>query len=238
MASESIGSVYPTQIPGYEDAADIQAALKLYHYGSTTAPANEGALIANSVAGHIKALDTRLDAVEITGIGSDYTATEPASPEDGFIWVKSDTVAPTIEPVAWQLLSSGSLSGLSVNATGIAGHKFYIILKDWSHNNTGSVDGLKIRFNSVSGSFYMLYPSSTPDDAIYLSEIANGSTDTVIVNVDLANTAASVKPLFISGSNESHSGYFIDVNSVETAQISLANGGSFDAGTYQVWSYE
>jgi hypothetical protein len=87
MASESIGSVYPTQIPGYDDAADIQAALKLYHYGSSTPPANEAALIANSVAGHIKALDTRLDAVELTGIGSDYSATEPTSPEDGFIWV-------------------------------------------------------------------------------------------------------------------------------------------------------
>jgi hypothetical protein len=91
MASESIGSVYPTQIPGYDDAADIQAALKLYHYGSSTVPANEGALVANSVAGHIKALDTRLDSVESTGIGSDYSATEPTSPEDGFIWVDSDS---------------------------------------------------------------------------------------------------------------------------------------------------
>lgn len=34
MASESIGSLYPTQIPGYSDSADIQAAFKLYHYGS------------------------------------------------------------------------------------------------------------------------------------------------------------------------------------------------------------
>ena len=96
MASESIGSVYPTQIPGYDDAADIQAALKLYHYGSTTVPTNEGALVANSVAGHIKALDTRLDGLEEVGIGSDYSATEPASPEDGFIWVDSDSVVPIL----------------------------------------------------------------------------------------------------------------------------------------------
>lgn len=34
MASEEIGSLYPTQIPAYTNTADIQAALRLYHYGS------------------------------------------------------------------------------------------------------------------------------------------------------------------------------------------------------------
>jgi hypothetical protein len=34
MASETIGTLYPTKIPGYVDNADIQAAFKLYHYGS------------------------------------------------------------------------------------------------------------------------------------------------------------------------------------------------------------
>ena len=34
MAVESIGALYPTKIPGYADAADIQAALRAYHYGS------------------------------------------------------------------------------------------------------------------------------------------------------------------------------------------------------------
>jgi hypothetical protein len=35
MAAESIGVIYSTKIPGYADNADIQAAFKLYHYGST-----------------------------------------------------------------------------------------------------------------------------------------------------------------------------------------------------------
>jgi hypothetical protein len=96
MASEDIGTIYKTQIPGYEDAADIQAALKLYHYGTTTVPTLESQILANSVVGHIKALDTRLDSVETTGIGSDYGSTKPSSPEDGFIWVDSASVAPAI----------------------------------------------------------------------------------------------------------------------------------------------
>lgn len=96
MASEDIGTIYKTQIPGYEDSADIQAALKLYHYGTTTPLTNESQIIANSVVGHIKALDTRIDAIETTGIGSDYGSTKPTSPEDGFIWVDSGSIAPAV----------------------------------------------------------------------------------------------------------------------------------------------
>lgn len=34
MAIENIGELVPTKIPGYADDADIQAALRIYHYGS------------------------------------------------------------------------------------------------------------------------------------------------------------------------------------------------------------
>lgn len=91
--SSSIGNILPTQIPDYTEAADIQAALKLYHYGSTTAPTldqigGNGGIIANSVAGHLKALDIRLDGVEAL---SEYQDTAPTSPVDGAIWVDSNS---------------------------------------------------------------------------------------------------------------------------------------------------
>lgn len=108
--AESIGSVYPTQIPGYDEAADIQAALRLYHYASTTPPANEAALAPNSVAGHIKALDTRLDAVENTGLGSDYSATEPTSPADGFIWINSSSSLGAVNSAVAAYQTSAPLS--------------------------------------------------------------------------------------------------------------------------------
>lgn len=93
MASEDIGQVYKTQIPGYEDAADIQAALRLYHYGSKTVPANESELIANSTAGHLKALDTRLDSIELDPARSSYSASAPTGNTltNGYIWVDSAT---------------------------------------------------------------------------------------------------------------------------------------------------
>jgi hypothetical protein len=95
MASENIGSVYPTKIPGYEDAADIQAALKLYHYGTLTEVANESQIIPNSVVGHIKALDTRVDAIESDGLGSSVLPSMPSTVDNGYIWVDSSTTVTT-----------------------------------------------------------------------------------------------------------------------------------------------
>jgi hypothetical protein len=63
MASESIGSIYPTEIPGYADNADIQAAFRLYHYGSTTystANSNTANLEPTSIAFHLNALQEQI----------------------------------------------------------------------------------------------------------------------------------------------------------------------------------
>lgn len=53
--STSIGTKYSTQIPTLQSDADIQTALKLYHYGQATEPTNT---VSNSIAGHLTALDS------------------------------------------------------------------------------------------------------------------------------------------------------------------------------------
>lgn len=65
--SENIGSLYTTQIPQYEDAADIQAALKMYHYGSSsydTENTNESLLVSNSIAGYFANIQHQLNNIE------------------------------------------------------------------------------------------------------------------------------------------------------------------------------
>lgn len=112
MASEDIGTIYKTQIPGYEDSADIQAALKLYHYGTTTPITNESQIVANSVVGHIKALDARIDSIEATGVGSEYSSTEPVSPANGFIWVDSDLTAASLAVAVSKYQDDAPITGL------------------------------------------------------------------------------------------------------------------------------
>jgi hypothetical protein len=68
MATTSIGVLYSTAIPGYADSADIQAALRAYHYGSYTYdPANTStaSLINPSIAYTLNDLQYQIDNIEV-----------------------------------------------------------------------------------------------------------------------------------------------------------------------------
>jgi hypothetical protein len=70
MAAESIGALYSTKIPGYADNADIQAAFKLYHYGSTdynTANANTANLVNPSIAYTLNDLQGQITGLDPSG---------------------------------------------------------------------------------------------------------------------------------------------------------------------------
>ena len=94
MASEDIGSLFPTKIPGYDDSADIQAALRLYHYGSATYDETNESLtevVRNSIAGQFKDIDSRISVLQSAGVGSEASSTEPTSPVDGYVWLDLGT---------------------------------------------------------------------------------------------------------------------------------------------------
>ncbi len=104
MAAENIGSLYNTKIPGYEDAADIQAALKLFLYGSTSYDVNNtdpSQLPNPSLARHLKNLQDGINTLDELGTGSKLSATEPTASQlplngeipNGFIWVDSSQSA-------------------------------------------------------------------------------------------------------------------------------------------------
>ena len=79
--TETGSGLYPTKIPGYADAADIQEALRLYHYGSTTIPTTDelgtpSGINTKSIAGHLKALSNYVDNEiidAISGVTGEYT---------------------------------------------------------------------------------------------------------------------------------------------------------------------
>lgn len=67
MAVENIGELVPTKIPGYADAADIQAALRVYHYGSYDYDINETNttnLVSPSIAYTINDLQNQIIALD------------------------------------------------------------------------------------------------------------------------------------------------------------------------------
>lgn len=97
MAAENIGSIYNTKIPGLDDAADIQEALRLYHYGSLEYDVNNTDLsqLPNpSVARHLKNLQDQADELDQKRTAGDYLADAPTGIADGYIWVDSDSLGP------------------------------------------------------------------------------------------------------------------------------------------------
>jgi hypothetical protein len=95
MASENIGNVYPTKVPGYEDSADIQAALRLYHYGSETydiTNTNTSLLLNPSLAYTLNDIEQQIaDAIENPAAAAEVQSTEPVNPVDGFLWVDTSS---------------------------------------------------------------------------------------------------------------------------------------------------
>lgn len=110
MAVENIGSLVPTKIPALIDDANIQDALKAYHYGSydfDTAETDPAELLNPSIAYTINDLQDQIDdqvALELAARDSSrVTTTAPtaaafttfsATIPDGYIWVDKDAAAP------------------------------------------------------------------------------------------------------------------------------------------------
>lgn len=98
MAVEDIGAIYPTKIPGLDEVADIQEALRLYHYGSTVYDpdnTNKAILPVPSMANNLKLIEQDIADITAIGIGSAFAASEPTSIQDGYIWVDADAVPPS-----------------------------------------------------------------------------------------------------------------------------------------------
>jgi hypothetical protein len=109
MAVENIGNLVPTKIPALTDDADIQDALKAYHYGSydfDTAETNTANLLNPSIAYTITNLQTQITtkaALEVAARDSSRaTTTAPTAAAftafsntipDGYVWLDKDSSA-------------------------------------------------------------------------------------------------------------------------------------------------
>jgi len=91
--AENIGALIPTSIPSLTENADIQAALRLYHYGTGYDPANTDPAELGGVAKYINDIQDDITAIQATGVGSKYGAEAdlPATIPNGYIWVDTNS---------------------------------------------------------------------------------------------------------------------------------------------------
>ena len=87
--------IFSTKIPGYDEVADIKAALKVFLYGSSSfdPTASDAATqiktAGASLAKHLQVMKDEIAALESLGFAS-VSATMPSNPVNGYIWVDSD----------------------------------------------------------------------------------------------------------------------------------------------------
>jgi len=108
VAAEDIGGIWNVKQPGYEDKADIQAALKLFLYGdynfdtTVSSELQKQDLENNSgIARHLQDLSDRITDQEELGIGSDYLTIAQIGAltgvTDGYIAMASDSNGGAVE---------------------------------------------------------------------------------------------------------------------------------------------
>jgi len=136
MAVENIGNLVPTKIPALVDDANIQDALRAYHYGSydfDTAENDPANLLNPSIAYTINDLQEQIDdqvALELAArdissaqnsapVAADFTAFSNTIP-DGYIWVDKDASAPV------GYLSATSIYTATQPTTGLANGVIWI----------------------------------------------------------------------------------------------------------------
>jgi hypothetical protein len=107
MADVSIGNIYSTKVPGYEDAADIQSALRTYHYGSSAydeTNSNAAALVNPSIAYHLQNIQNSITVLQNLGTGSVVQSTQPDANAlaEGLLWLDIDSTPGTtpVNPTA------------------------------------------------------------------------------------------------------------------------------------------
>jgi hypothetical protein len=155
MAVENIGSLVPTKIPALVDDANIQDALKAYHYGSydfDTTETNTANLLNPSIAYTINNLQSQITtkaALELAArdissaqnsapVAANFTAFSNTIP-NGYIWVDKDAAAPV------GYISATSVYTAAQPSTGLANGVIWI--------KKGSVPLEMYVYNSDTSSF-------------------------------------------------------------------------------------
>lgn len=126
--TRNIGELFNTKIPELDDNANIEEALTLYHYGSTTYDVDNidpDNLPNPSLARNLYTLETAIDLVDERSPGTEISETQPSASSvgSGYIWVNSSTrVAYISNGSTWQeIVGSGSQS---TNYTWTGTHTF------------------------------------------------------------------------------------------------------------------
>jgi hypothetical protein len=199
--------------------------------------------LGSSVDTSVKALSPGTTAGDI-----DYYTTSTAKARLGIgtagqvLTVNGGATAPswtTPSGAGWSSAATGSLTGASVTVSSLSAGRFFVVLDAVS---TSTLEAIQFRLNGDTGNNYITYKQVGTSGAssweMTFGNLTAASTYYGLAFfVDLANTAASVKPIYIGSASsyfQQQSLYYRSTSSITSMTFLLASG-AFDAGTYTIW---
>lgn len=246
MAEQLIGTLVPTKIPGYSDVADIQAALKVYHYGSytfDTAETNPANLINPSIAYTLNNLQSQITNLPASIKAVDYNT-------KGVLLTASaaSTVHKLVAGSDGQILSANSsvTGGLEwINPEVTAGNTLTFTNKTLlapviNLSTTASTTDSRISWDSTNKKILVGNGSTSSEFAssnmvTYAPTITNNNYTLVLSDKDkmleINNTAASTVTIPLDSSVNYPIGSQIHLLQTSTGAVTVtpANGVVFDS---------
>lgn len=180
--------------------------------------------------------ETFADAVDadLAGLLGGTTGQVLAKDSDAdhdFSWIAAPTGG------SWTQAATGSLTGSTITISALSGQKYFVILDGISTTNT---DNTKIRLNGDTGSNYYWNGTASGQDSFLMSgDLTAASAYRFSLLIDLADTAAQIKPVIPIGQSiaaQVRGGSYKSTSAITS--ITLFTGDTFDAGTYYVWSFD
>lgn len=138
----------------------------------------------------------------------------------------------------WSQAATGSLTGSTITISSLTGQQYYVACIGWSH--TASSEYVQLRLNGDTGTNYRRTDSDSAVAELYPAgsvTVSGASTRSIGFHVGMANTSMAAKPVTSVTPQGNVSGGFYMSGSAITSITIFTSGGTFDAGTYYVWSF-
>ena len=137
---------------------------------------------------------------------------------------------------SWTQSATGSCTGTSITVSSLSAKQLLLIFVGVSLNTANTP--IQFRLNGNTGNNYY-NPETYGESFVYISgDLAAGEVHTISTFIQTADTASQAKAIMVAGDASTRKlGGSYQSTSAITSMTFFPASGSFDAGTYYVWSF-